>query len=88
MTSIDPALFRRSVEAEKISLERMGYNAERTDARKMSYVRGYIWRNYRIRIKPPLDYIIWCMVADAIRAHYGSKVKRSELLDLSLLRLC
>ena len=60
----DPALFRRSVEAEKISLDKLGFSAERTDARKLSYVRGYIWRNYRIRIKPPLDYVILCMLMD------------------------
>ena len=60
----NPALFRRSVEAEKINLEKLGFSADRIDKRKLSYVRGYIWRNYRIRVKPPMDYIILCMLLD------------------------
>jgi len=67
IVSSNPSLFRLSMEAEKIDLDKLGWSAERTDKRKLSYVRGYIWRSYKIRIKPPLDFIILCMIMDALQ---------------------
>lgn len=65
--SFNPILFHQSVEAKPIDFDKLGWSAERTDKRQLSYIRGYIWRNYKIRVKPPLDYIILCMILDTIR---------------------
>ena len=63
---IDSKTVRGSIYAEKIDLAKLGWNKVQTDQKKLSYIRGYIYRNYRIRIKDPLDYIILCMILDAL----------------------
>lgn len=63
---INLKIFRNSINAEKMDLAKLGWNKTQTDQRKLSYIRGYIYRNYRIRIKDPLDYIILCMILDAL----------------------
>ncbi|GAG06107.1 unnamed protein product, partial [marine sediment metagenome] len=45
----------------------------RSDKLILSYVRGYIYRNYGIRIKPPLDWIIFCMINDALAENMDNK---------------
>ena len=59
---VDTKLFQRAVYAEDIDLAKLGWTECRDDKLIMSYIRGYIWRNYKVRIKPPLDWIIFCML--------------------------
>lgn len=68
MKRIDPITLRKSIEGEKIDLNKLGWSDERTDSRKLSYVRGYIWRKYSLRIKAPLDVIILFMIIDSLSA--------------------
>lgn len=54
-------LIINSINAENIDLKKiMNFNIKIS----LSYVRGYIWRNYRIKIKHPLDEIILYMIHD------------------------
>ena len=59
-------IVRSSIYAKKIDLAKIGWNKVQTDQKKLSYIRGYIFRNYGIRIKAPLDYIILCMILDSL----------------------
>ena len=63
---IDRKTLNQSMKGERISLDNLGYSAERIDRRKLSYIRGYIHRKYGYRINPPLDAIILFMVYDAL----------------------
>lgn len=60
-------LFSNAVNVEKIDLGKIGWTKDCSDKLIFSYIRGYIWRNYRIRIKKPLDFIIHCMICDVLR---------------------
>ena len=75
---VDTELFAKSVNAEKIDLAKLGWTECRDDKLILSYIRGYIWRNYRIRIKPPLDWVIFCMLDDCL-----SECQRDCKKDLS-----
>lgn len=59
---VDTQLFAQAVHAEDIDLAKLGWTENKDDKLIMSYIRGYIWRNYKVRIKPPLDWIIFCML--------------------------
>lgn len=59
-------MLRKAVDAETIDLAKLGWTESRDDKQIFSYIRGYIWRNYKVRIKPPLDFIILCMLDDAM----------------------
>lgn len=58
------SLFKEMVEAEHVDLGKLGFTECRNVDKCLSYVRGYVWRNYKIRIKPPLDDIILAMLLD------------------------
>lgn len=70
---IDTSLFAKSVHAEKIDLAKLGWSECRDDKLILSYIRGYIWRNYKIRIKPPLDWVIFCMLDDCLSEGHPCK---------------
>lgn len=69
----DVKLFKQSIDAEKIDLARLGWTENRSDKSILSYVRGYIRRNYKIGIKPPLDWIIFCMINEALGEQMDNK---------------
>ena len=62
----DVTLFKKSIDAERVDLAKLGWTESRNTKSILSYVRGYIWRSYGIRIKPPLDWIIFAMINDAL----------------------
>lgn len=59
-------LFKKGVNAQKIDLAKIGWTESKDDNKIFSYIRGYIWRNYGVRIKPPLDFVICCMLDDIL----------------------
>jgi len=63
---INPTLFKKSVDSAPLNLDKLGWTAYQPDQKSLSYIRGYIWRNYKVRIKHPLDWIILCMLNDAM----------------------
>jgi len=69
----DMKLFKKSIDAEKIDLAKLGWTEARNDKLILSYVRGYIYRNYGIRIKPPLDWIIFCMINESLSENMDKK---------------
>lgn len=69
----DMKLFKKSIDAEKVDLAKLGWTEARSDKLILSYVRGYIYRNYGVRIKPPLDWIIFCMINDALAENMDNK---------------
>ncbi len=69
----DVKLFKKSINAERIDLAKLGWTESRTDKLILSYVRGYVYRNYGIRIKPPLDWIIFCMINEALGEDMNKK---------------
>ena len=75
---VEPTLFKKAIDAEPINLAKLGWSECRDDKHIFSYIRGYIWRNYKIRIKPPLDFIILCMLDDALQ-----KLQDEDKDDLS-----
>lgn len=66
ITVDDVSLFKKSINAEEIDLAKLGWTESRKDKKILSYVRGYVWRNYGIRIKKPLDWVIFYMINDAL----------------------
>ena len=51
------------INAEKFDLDKIGWtSADGNDEKYYSYIRGYFWRNFKVRIKPPLDEIIFCVI--------------------------
>ena len=62
---MDIDLIRRSIEAEPINFMRLAHKVKNEEDLK-SYVRGYVKRNYNVKIEPPLDYIIAYMLMDVI----------------------
>lgn len=63
---VETSLFRKAVYAKPIDLAKLGWTENRDDTQIFSYIRGYIWRSYGVRIKPPLDFIINCMLDDCM----------------------
>lgn len=57
---------RKVLDAETINLDKLGWTEAKNDKEIFSYVRGYIWRNFGIRIKEPLDWAIWFMINEAL----------------------
>jgi len=69
----DIKLFKKSIDAERIDLAKIGWTEACPDKKILSYIRGYIWRNYGIRIKHPLDWIIFCMINEALAENIDKK---------------
>lgn len=68
-------IFKQSVESERIDLDKLGWSESRNDKQIMSYVRGWFWRTYKIRIEPPLDFMIHCFVIDSL-SRYQDDIKK------------
>ena len=75
-------ILRKALDNEDIDLNKLGWKEARNDDDIFSYIRGYIWRSYGIRIKPPLDLIICLMVNDAMSKNQeideGQRVRRKD----------
>jgi len=69
----DVTLFKKSIDAERIDLAKLGWTESRKSELILSYVRGYVWRSYGIRIRHPLDWIIFCMINDALGENMSRK---------------
>jgi len=69
----DIKLFKKSIDAEGIDLAKLGWIESRNTKSILSYVRGYVWRNYGIRIKSPLDWIIFSMINSALGENMDNK---------------
>jgi len=63
---MEEQIFKKSIDAESIDLAKIGWTENKHDKESLSYIRGYIWRNYKVRIKEPLDWIILCMIQDVL----------------------
>jgi len=61
-----PSIFKQSVYSERVDLDKLGWTDCKNDKQLMSYVRGWFWRTYKIRIESPLDFMIHCFVLDAL----------------------
>lgn len=59
-------VFLRSLNAEKLDLNKLGWSECRNDNEIYSYIRGYILRNFKLKIKNPLDLIIHFMIEEAL----------------------
>ncbi len=76
---IEPSLFKKAVNAEAIDLSKLGWIKHKDDKQIFSYIRGYVWRNYNIRIKQPLDLIMFFMLDDVLsHEHKALKAKDEE----------
>ena len=81
----DVRLFKQGMEVEDIDLNKLGCHENRTQEQIESYVRGYFWRGYRIRIKPPLDRILWMAMHDVVQAEHTLLSKEIDgLVDESI----
>jgi hypothetical protein len=68
-------LFKMGVDAEDIDLAKIGWTEFRDDKQTLSYIRGYVWRNYKVRVKPPMDTIIFYMLDDILRVEQKREAK-------------
>ncbi len=59
-------LFKKALEAEDIDLAKLGWTEAKDDKEIFSYIRGFVWRSYGIRIKEPLDFVIKVMLDEAM----------------------
>ena len=59
-------LLRKTLDAETIDLGKIGWTESQPDKKIFSYIRGYIWRNFGIRIKEPMDWIIYFMITESL----------------------
>jgi len=59
-------LLRKSLDAKNIDLGKIGWTESQPDKKIFSYIRGYIWRNFGIRIKEPMDWIIYFMITESL----------------------
>ena len=74
---MDIRKFMRNVlDAEKLKLAKLGWTEAKRDKEILSYVRGYIWRTFGIRIKEPIDWIILFMINEALS--HDMKVKELQ----------
>jgi len=55
--------------AEKFNLAKFGYTEDRNDDEIFSYLRGYVWRIFRIRIKQPIDEVLFWLIELALEAN-------------------
>jgi len=81
---VNNEVFAKALYAEDIDLAKLGWTECKDDKVIMSYIRGYIWRSYKVRIKPPLDWIIFCMLDDCLAQE--QKNCKKDLSTLEKLR--
>lgn len=72
-------MFKRSILAEKLDLDKLGWSECKNDKQILSYIRGYVWRNYKVRIKPPLDWIMFCLIDDSLIAGGGKRTRNATI---------
>ncbi len=75
---------KKAIDAAPIDLAKLGWTEFRDDKHIFSYIRGYIWKNYGVRIKPPLDFIVYCIIIDVL----DDKAENLKEKKLEELRKC